>query len=419
MGKVATRFLPFWFGIPIAFYLEYATNTPTDRVMKIPHGWTPCAEPCPSGGPTWFEKVQITSTSSLCPSNQCIGGQALPFAAPYGAPVATNQKQFWVFQRRIPPFLSTRYDGIQAWTRPVTTTHVPTYSAPFYYPVAPPLEWFAPSWDPYTIPPKVPLPTPSPIPWKSIPFRPLNRPDRAPGEQTQVGPASQPIGDPKFNPNAEPGTEPLPAPVPKPGSPRVVPDPFDAPRFLPTRRRRFEPRPDTIPRYDPQGEPVPQSRPIPRSGLELAPKPGTRRRPGHDFAKPPPGTKERKFIGNISPRSPLGLLVNFITESVDTINAIYKALPADIRSATFRKGGYVRVSPQVKAQTIYDNFDAVDINQAIENIVLEQLEDFVYGKLGQASASASKNLGLTGATPQRTLGNIRRTGIGPTPVPAF
>ena len=288
-------------------------------------------------------------------------------------------------------------------------------SSPLYYPTHPPIEWWAPGWDPLRIPPKVPLPTPSPIPWTAIPHRPLQRDDRAPGEQTQVGPGVEPIGDPISNPNPEPGAEPLPAPVPVPGSPRVVPDPFNSPRHLPRRRRLFEPRPSTPPKFDPQGKNVPGFRPTPRSGLELAPKPGTRTKPGTDFDKPPPGTKERKFIGNVSPRSPLGLILNFVTESVDVVNAIYKALPGSVRRNVFTNGGYVKVSPQAKAEAIYRHFDEVDIEKAIENIVIEQLEDMLYGLAGRASASAARNLGLTGATPSRTLGNIRRAGIGPTP----
>lgn len=42
-------------------------------------------------------------------------------------------------------------------------------------------------------------------------------------------------------------------------------------------------------------------------------------------------------------------------------------------------------TPTKKLETLYKNWDKVDMNKAIENVALNQLEDMLIGKFGSAA----------------------------------
>lgn len=123
----------------------------------------------------------------------------------------------------------------------------------------------------------------------------------------------------------------------------------------------------------------------------------------------------------------VSIAINAATESADLIEAIWDALPDepaglwfDVQHSKlgwtrkpnegFYKSGMYQIHvknketkkietiwvqrrkppPQVMLQEIYHNLAAVDKAKALENIVLNQLEDFAYGKAGQALGDASK-----------------------------
>jgi len=79
--------------------------------------------------------------------------------------------------------------------------------------------------------------------------------------------------------------------------------------------------------------------------------------------------------------------VNFITESDDFINAVWRAIPADLRPR--RK----LHDPVNKMRDIADNFEHLNVGQALCNLVSENLEDRIYGATGRATQRASQRFG--------------------------
>lgn len=97
----------------------------------------------------------------------------------------------------------------------------------------------------------------------------------------------------------------------------------------------------------------------------------------HRFTPPPKYTKERKFIFTPHANSVVGLLANGLGETADFVNAVYKALPRDVRP-------YKRIGALEKASLVYKHFDRLDVQQALLNVVYNQIEDAIYGRIGRA-----------------------------------
>lgn len=121
---------------------------------------------------------------------------------------------------------------------------------------------------------------------------------------------------------------------------------------------------------------------------------------GHQMRKPGSRTRERKFIANIAARSILGKMIGGVTESLDFINAIWEALPPANRTGQRmikrgkRAGEYVQAfapTPNDKLRDIYRGWDKIDVEAAIRNVILEQLEDALYGRLGRAQQRLARN----------------------------
>lgn len=111
-----------------------------------------------------------------------------------------------------------------------------------------------------------------------------------------------------------------------------------------------------------------------------------------------PRTRERKFIANVRARSFIGKVVNFTTESLDMLTAVWEALPEKYRTGQVwsrRKNKWVQVyypKPQEKAADLWKHWKEIDVNEAIKNIALNQLEDAAYGRLGAAQQKAARPL---------------------------
>lgn len=192
---------------------------------------------------------------------------------------------------------------------------------------------------------------------------------------------------PNWNPDALPVAAPAPAVRPVPW--HVVPQlpsskPQGAPGKLPARGNNVDPKP--VPRPD------------------VLPK-----RPW----KPVKETKAAvKWLGAfLNP-------VNWITESADAIEAVHKALPRELRAKPvwvpaecgkrvytargWRRTdqyadvgcGYFRASnPWEKAVAVYANWEKVDLGKALTNLVENQLEDYIIGKIGSVVGKASRKAG--------------------------
>lgn len=102
----------------------------------------------------------------------------------------------------------------------------------------------------------------------------------------------------------------------------------------------------------------------------------------HTLGKPKSGDKERKI------RTKGYLAMNFvlgnITEGLDLLYCVWDALPKKYQQ------GWKRPKPQLALEILYKYWDKVDVELAGKNIALNQIEDFVYGSIGQVMKKASK-----------------------------
>lgn len=226
--------------------------------------------------------------------------------------------------------------------------------------------------------------------------------------------------------------------VPEPGS---VPAPYFPgldPNFIPLTPIVPAPTPAQLPKprpgYKPAGDPAPDHlvtplepsaspwfpplRPYEISAVtsvtrahgsvspSASPKPAVSRSP-HGVLPPGPRERERKrnFTGS-GAGAFVWAVANALTEATDVTNAIYKALPPSVRRFKGRNGKWMDkdIAWQDRAKRIMANLDKVDIDQAMLNILANQMEDFVIGKFSQGADRANRNL-----TYRRPLG----LGTGP------
>lgn len=93
-----------------------------------------------------------------------------------------------------------------------------------------------------------------------------------------------------------------------------------------------------------------------------------------------PREKERKFkkaLPSLVRLADRG--VSFITETQDNTRAVYRALPEKYQTC-------FHYDTACQAKQVYDHFDELDVSAAVVNILLEQLEDLVYGKVSKFAA---------------------------------
>lgn len=112
---------------------------------------------------------------------------------------------------------------------------------------------------------------------------------------------------------------------------------------------------------------------------------------GTSLKIPPKGkTKEKKDeVLGIERSSLLGRVIGETTEVVDYVDAIYDALPPVVRHKHYKKD----MRAYEKAKLIYRYAHRIDINLAVQNLVLNEFEDFLFGKVGKMNAKASRRAG--------------------------
>lgn len=165
-------------------------------------------------------------------------------------------------------------------------------------------------------------------------------------------------------------------------------DPWANPNPYPQIKNKPEKKPNPEPHGKPDAPPVsgpsPQQRPVPHAPPVMQP-------PGKHV-------KEKKLILNVQKNSPVGQLLNALTEGADFVEAIWDALPKKYQT----KGGYDRFGnknpkakppPQTQAKDIYNNFAQVDWPQAVLNLIENKAEDRLYGELGKWLGRAARKSG--------------------------
>lgn len=105
-------------------------------------------------------------------------------------------------------------------------------------------------------------------------------------------------------------------------------------------------------------------------------------------------TKEAKV--KISPAFAVVLkAVGMGTEAIDIVNAIYEALPREYRPKFRGTDQELRSATLLqKMQALYDHADKIVLDDALRNLLTEQVEDAFYGKIGKVGGEISKRLGI-------------------------
>lgn len=317
--------------------------------VKLDGSWSECIKCNPNAA-----SIEGYTGNALgtCQTAICTTLEALPYDldVPFGAKSAIDPNWGALFHwKRNSDAPTTRWSLKGHWARPNAnkgTTEQPHYATPAQEPFPDPYTVGDPAYSPAPLAPPVPL----------------------------LPPGVDPLIRPPFS------NEPLPVPLPWRAIPYRVPNPARDPREQPRRGPGPRPRPRLPTERDPMappvaGEPGPTIVVGPGTVTEGNPAPGARPHP------PRRGEKEKKV------RSGLPFLirhpVNAATEAKDFIDAVWEAIPWKDRIA-YHEGKKVPRADQ-KARALYDLFDKIDWEEAIENIVENQIEDFVFGKAGQLS----------------------------------
>lgn len=110
--------------------------------------------------------------------------------------------------------------------------------------------------------------------------------------------------------------------------------------------------------------------------------------PSFQYAKPPPGTREKKL--KVNTRLAPFLIINALTESIDFTKAIWEALPAKYRKAKGTRIDYMLAD-------IWRHWDKIDWREAAYNLVENAVEDNTIGRINRAVNSRTEDVfGRTG-----------------------
>lgn len=342
------------------------------EAVPIPAGWSLNCSVAPNGG---YCGEVWASRNGVVNAGQCgLTGQAMitPNYASSAAlfaslnPLATAARtiivgQYWTIGGGCnPASLSSRQRYLRIYHKPAGVPNgAPT---PARDPVFWPNEWPTP----FAPPGFSPAPSPS--------IKPTTYPREAP--ETERGPAPRPRPAPRPSPGGrpEPGGRPRPRPRPDP-----APGPGPGPVIAPWPEGGSEP---------PPGGFLPIPEPEPGTGTTIVFDPGyvpVVAEPPVKERPPEKRTKEKKFAVS----KDLAIF-GLITESMDAISALYKALPWCVRPVGF-------VGPDKMAKAIYDELEYIDWQKAITNLVANQVEDAVIGriesKLQEMSVTTGLNIG--------------------------
>ena len=107
----------------------------------------------------------------------------------------------------------------------------------------------------------------------------------------------------------------------------------------------------------------------------------------HVPALPGPGVKERK-IRVTGALAAVYRFANWITEAQDGLDAAFKALPKAVRAK------YDRTDPKARDRAVYEHWTEIDLKKFLVNIVKNEAQDYVLGRLGQLRGKSLRDLGV-------------------------
>ena len=200
-----------------------------------------------------------------------------------------------------------------------------------------------------------------------------------PGRIVLPNPSAEPIADPLAWPQLEP--KPTPKTSPK-AQPVRIPNPFRAP--------------SETTQTGPQ--PAPRARPgaAPGTGTQTTfPPVGSGKppvtTPAPPMRRPPPKKDKEKKLRTGLPPGIVSKIVNAATEGADISDALWDALPKNVRGAGYWQG-WSSSAPK-RAYWVFVNFSSINWQQAFENLAKNAVEDAALGLGGRLGAKANQNRG--------------------------
>lgn len=159
-----------------------------------------------------------------------------------------------------------------------------------------------------------------------------------------------------------------------------------------------EPEGDPFVRPDPGNRPNEMVVVVSPPGVNPASNPA----PRTHASRAPQGKKEKEKKWVMTSKHIVQRIFGAVTEASDFIDALWEALPKNKKGGYYKlhgKGGKVfykwrhKVSVTRKLQDLYNGYEDLDMNDALHNIAVGQLEDAAIGKLGKkAQQEASDSL---------------------------
>lgn len=163
---------------------------------------------------------------------------------------------------------------------------------------------------------------------------------------------------------------------------------------LPAPQLRTSPYTSTAVLQGPRGQAVDLVLSQPRGPTGRGPARVSTRPTDHRWSKPRPGKREAKVMANN--RAAALLVFGAVTEFGDFVGAIHDALPKEARrSRTWRDkdGKWHRARIDSQLRDIYANLDKVDWYEALVNLVANEVEDRLIGKVNRQANKLTRQLG--------------------------
>lgn len=220
-------------------------------------------------------------------------------------------------------------------------------------------------------------------------------------------------GAPAIKPNPFPSLAPSTTPIMQP-SPTPAPIPWIVLPGLPWDVNS----PSTVQRVEAYDAPQDVRANNPEHAIDIVS--GEAVAPEHSYARPPSGTKEKKFASSGTKGTALiRQLFDAASEAEDLLDSFYWAVEGRkrplrewVRTPT-GKWARRKLTIQEKAIWLGQNFDAINWQLAVENVVKNEIQDRFYGYIGQRMRDAAQRVYQSGVgSPSRTY-TLSRRGVSP------
>lgn len=290
----------------------------------------------------------------------CLGGQLGTGNIPMGSPYTLQERQNGTeFRYRYQVVGNGWWASVVTYRPAYPLASMPTHPMAYPWPNVMPFEYPAinPMVDPDALPINTPQPAPEPAPVELLPYLEALNPDQAIWPNSAAGGSAR--GD------TPPGEDRAYELRNRPKQDWKIGDPVSPPQF------------STQP-ADPVGEPVVFVPPA----IEVGPGVSVVTPPAHKNEPADTNTRESKHK-LLAHHSLVGRIFGGLTEGADFVDALYEALPDWVRKIERRKRHGKDPSFTGKMEVLWKYHKHINVEQAIVNVAMNQIEDMLLGKTMQ------------------------------------